>query len=195
VRNWQEIRLKNKFLRVHEKEEKDNNWAFSMFYYRFEIEEDGTELHIGIHQEDDRILGADRRRPLDISYILFRVNEDGELDTVKAGEFVLERECQDKIDIDTGEYILVPLTTGALLQKPKNAKKGKIDHCVEFRNITMPHPFFLTTLNDLFRKIDLAINQKLSADELNQFGRIVHEKKLTSIKQRDFTNEDFQKLS
>lgn len=74
--------------------------------------------------------------------------------------------------LDEGSYVLVPFTTGALLQKPKSGSDERIDHKVEFEHIIMPHPFFFSTLNDIFRKIDLALNGLLSASELNQFGRI-----------------------
>jgi len=196
VRNWDEVRLKNKFIKVHEKEEEENDWVFSKFYYIFEILQDDTTVHIGIHQEDDRVLGADRRKFLDLSYILFIKNEDTrDLDIHSTADFVLERENQMKLTLDEGKYYLVPLTTGALLQKPLNAKEGKLDYKVEHNKITMPHPFFLTTLNDIFRKIDLALNGQLSAAELNQFGRIVNEARFMKIKDSSFTRKEFKRIS
>lgn len=78
VRNWNELRLKGKFIRVQEKEGEENEWVVPKFYYTFSVNEDETDMHIGLHQEDDRILGADRRRFLDVSMILFRIDEDTE---------------------------------------------------------------------------------------------------------------------
>lgn len=181
---------------MQEKEGDLNEWVIPKFYYSFDVFEDDTEIHIGIHQEDDRILGADRRRMLDISFILFKVDEDDDnLETIETPPFVLEREVQSKIILDEGSYIMVPLTTGSLLQKPYNAEDTQIDYKVEHENITMPHPFFLSTLNDIFRKIDLALNGKLSAGELNQFGRIIDEPKFTKIKNKDFGSKEFKTLS
>lgn len=109
---------------------------------------------------------------------------------------MLEREIQMKLTLDEGDYVLVPLTTGALLQRPMNAKDEEIQARVKFEDITMPHPYFLTTLNDMFRKIDLALNGSLSAQELNQFGKIVGQRKFEKITQQDFTKkEEFKSLS
>jgi hypothetical protein len=133
---------------------------------------------------------------LDISFILFKVGEDdNKLETIETPQFVLEREVQSKIVLDEGSYIMVPLTTGSLLQTPYKADDTPIDYKIEHENITMPHPFFLSTLNDIFRKIDLALNGKLSASELNQFGRIVDEPKFIKIKNKDFKSNEFKTLS
>lgn len=76
VRNWNEVRLKGKFIRASEKSNDGNSWVLNKFYYTFGITEDDTEVHIGIHQEDERILGADRRPPLDIALAIFEVDHD-----------------------------------------------------------------------------------------------------------------------
>lgn len=142
------------------------------------------------------MLGADRRRFMDTSLILLRIDEDtDEMEVVDTAEFVHERELQFKTELDAGKYILVPLTTGALLQRPFKAKDDKIQHKVEYQNITMPHPYFLTTLNDIFRKIDLALNGLLSAEELNQFGKIANMKKFTEITSKSFTSPEFANIS
>jgi hypothetical protein len=196
IEKWNEIRLKGKFIRVREKDGELNEWVIPKFFYSFEVEDDNTLIHIGIHQEDDRILGADRRRLLDLSFILFRIDDDiRKLQTIKTVDFVLEREVQSKMTLDEGSYIMVPLTTGALLQKPFKADDTPIEYKIEHEDITVPHPFFLSTLNDIFRKIDLALNGRLSAEELNQFGRIVGEKIFKKIRTKDFSSKAFKLYS
>ena len=196
VRNWKEARLKGKFIRAIEKENDENEWVLNKFYYTFEVDQDETEIHIGLHQEDDRILGADRRRMLDIAIALFKIDDDnGEMTVIKVTEFCLEREIQEFFTLDEGRYIVVPMTTGALLQKPEKTDNIPIDFKVQFENITMPHPYFMSTMNDIFRKIDLALNGKLSAGELNQFGKIINNEDLKAIKQVDFIKKEFKKLS
>ena len=44
-------------------------------------------------------------------------------------------------------------------------------------------------------KIDLAANGFLSAAELNQFGRIIGNKKFADIKQSDFSSKKFENIS
>lgn len=195
VSNWEELRLKGKFIAAKDKNEDGESWVISKFYYSFEIDDDDTELHLGLHQEDNRILGADRRSYLDISLALFRLDPDNGLEVFKVSEFVIDREVQESYFLEAGKYFLVPVTTGALLQKPRSAKNDEIKYRVEVGDMTMPHPYYLSTLNDIYRKIDLSLNGILSADELNQFGRIIKEKKFTDIKQKDFTSKDYKTLS
>lgn len=194
--NWKEIRLKGKFIRAKEEKDEENEWVIPKFYYSFDIPEDDTVIHIGIHQEDDRVLGADRRRLLDITFVLFRGDDETEeLEVIETPELIIERELQFKTELDEGSYILVPLSTGALLQKPITANDDPIDFSVVNEGIKMPHPFFLTTINDIFRKIDLKLNGKLSAEELNQFGKIINEPKFKNITDKSFKKKEFKKLS
>ena len=68
VENWRELRLKGIFLRVFEEEDKDEDFVLSKFYYSFHLEEE-TVVEIGLHQEDERTMGADRRRYIDMQII------------------------------------------------------------------------------------------------------------------------------
>ena len=195
VKNWDEIRLKGKFIRAKEKKEEGGDYVLSRFYYTFEVEDDDTEVHISLHQEDNRVLGADRRGYLDVSIALLKLDPNDSLDVYSFSDFVVERELQMSYNLNAGKYILVPLSTGALLQQPFNASRESIEFKVKFDNILMPHPYFLSTLNDIYRKVDLSLNEILSAEELNQFGRIIGEKAFIDIKQKDFTSEKFKNLS
>ena len=194
-RNWEEIRLKGKFIRAIENRENGSDIVLSRFYYTFDIEDDETNVQICIHQEDNRVLGADRRGYLDVSLALFKLDINKNIDVYKISDFVVERELQMNYNLNAGKYILVPLSTGALLQKLHNSSNDIIDFKIKFENIMMPHPFYLSTLNDIYRKIDLSLNNILSADELNQFGRIVEEKTFTNIDQNDFTSKKFKAIS
>lgn len=102
---------------------------------------------------------------------------------------------QETVILDEGSYIVVPMTTGALLTKPLGAETGKIEFKVQFQHITMPHPYYFSTMNDIFRKVDLALNGKLSAGELNQFGKIIDNKEMQKLKQTDFTSSAFKTYS
>jgi hypothetical protein len=59
VENWHECRLKGKFIKLFESDSGDN-WVLSKFYYTFSLDEE-TTIFLGLHQEDQRIIGADRR--------------------------------------------------------------------------------------------------------------------------------------
>ena len=61
VADWKEVRLKGKFIRLWELEDTDEDWVLSKFYYSFRLEET-AKIDICLHQEDIRIIGADKRR-------------------------------------------------------------------------------------------------------------------------------------
>ena len=57
------------------------------------------------------------------------------------------------------------------------------------------HPFYKTTLDDIFRKMDLQLNGQLSAKELNQFGYLIGDQELQEITMKDFFTEPFWNIS
>jgi calpain-15 len=54
ARNWQEHRIRGKFLRVRDQEDPSQETVLSKWYYELEVEEP-TNIYIGVHQEDERI--------------------------------------------------------------------------------------------------------------------------------------------
>lgn len=79
VKPWQEMRFKGKFIRVVEEEDQEKDWVLSKFIYNFRVDEP-TNVTIGIHQEDNRIEGAEKRPFLDLSYVILQKDEDGDLE-------------------------------------------------------------------------------------------------------------------
>ena len=69
------MRFKGKFLKVQDKEDEDKDWVLSKFVYKFRIDED-AQVAIGIHQEDDRIEGADKRPMIDMGFALLKDGDD-----------------------------------------------------------------------------------------------------------------------
>lgn len=64
VRNWNELRLRGKYIKVKSKKNESQDQVISKFYYTFDVE-DEMEVYIGIHQEDKRSLGSHLRGYLD----------------------------------------------------------------------------------------------------------------------------------
>jgi len=114
--DWNEARFKGKFLKVQDKNDEDRDWVLSKFVYKFRMEEE-AQVAIGIHQEDDRIEGAEKRPLMDIGFALLKDDDDDEedLELVDYVNYKQDREVQNTWDLEAGAYILVPLTTGALL--------------------------------------------------------------------------------
>ena len=115
IQNWQELRLKGKFIKAVEDNKSMSNWVISQFYYTFTLD-NASYVEIGLHQEDERILGADRRPYLDMSYTLLKKNENGQLSIAGIADLVSERDSQDHFLLQPGHYIVIPYSTGALLR-------------------------------------------------------------------------------
>jgi calpain-15 len=209
VKNWEELRLRGKFIKVSNKDSLDQDYVISKFFYSFDIEEDETEVIIGIHQEDKRSYGSHLRPYLDASFILLKRSEDEddeeELVYYDHAEFSRDRELFKKIIFEEGSYVVVPFTSGALLQKlnekPDKEKGGKsLDLKTTLlkeatTQILAIKQYYQSTGLDVFRKIDLTANGILSAKELNQFGNIIGNKKFQNVKQSDFTSKKYEKVS
>lgn len=89
VEEWNEMRLKGKFIRVLAAEDRERDSVISKFYYKMNVPED-TKAVITIHQEDERILGASKRSNLDINFIVMKINEDDEMELVDWIDYVVD---------------------------------------------------------------------------------------------------------
>ena len=105
VENWNEVRLKGKFIKVQEMSS-TNDWILSQFYYTFSLSQ-STHLEIGIHQEDERILGAERRPYIDLSYVILKRERSGELKVAGIADNVSERDVEQGFELTEGDYIVV----------------------------------------------------------------------------------------
>lgn len=68
--------MKGKFIRLTEKQNPavkgdntDPDWVVSKFYYTFTVTE-ACNVMIGLHQEDERIEGADKRPMTDLAFAI-----------------------------------------------------------------------------------------------------------------------------
>jgi calpain-15 len=59
VRNWDEVRIKGKFVKIREIDDPEIELVVSKWYYSIDIEEK-TKVIFSLHQEDERIQGCTR---------------------------------------------------------------------------------------------------------------------------------------
>ena len=78
VKNWKELRLKGKFIKVVSKEDENQDQLISKFYYTFDIQDEETEDVIGIHQEDKSNLGSNFKKYLDAGFIVLERDDEDE---------------------------------------------------------------------------------------------------------------------
>jgi len=193
VSNWNELRLRGKFIRCWEKEDPDEDWILSKFYYTFKLFEE-TELSIGIHQEDERILGSDRRGYLDLQILILKRHTNGTLTIEHESDSRTDREVYVNLNLSAGHYIVIPRTTGGNMGPPDNPKPA-VPFKITRRGSEGLHGYYKSTFNDIFRKMDLQLNGQLSAEELNQFGELIDDDELRSITMKDFYSEKYWNLS
>lgn len=194
VENWRELRLKGIFLRVFEEEDKDEDFVLSKFYYSFHLDEEAV-VEIGLHQEDERTMGADRRRYIDMQILVLKRHPNGTLTIEYDSESLKDRDCEAHVNLSPGHYIVIPRTSGATMSIPSIGAKAPVEYKVEHHGSEMLHPELRTTIDDIFRRVDLQLNGSISAEELNQLGNIVENQKLMSITSDDLGSEEFKNIS
>ena len=81
VKNWQELRMKGRFVRVPDGDNPNVEIVISKWYYNIEISEP-TQIVISLHQEDERIEGVLSVKPyLDVGILILKKSENSiELD-------------------------------------------------------------------------------------------------------------------
>ncbi len=113
---------------------------------------------------------------------------------VEINDYEVKREVVKEIELEEGGYILVPMTTGAKLQKTSKLKLPKIsyvrDNIKGYSGNVVPfiHPQWRSTLRDVFNKMDINRNHLLSLEELKFFGAISGLKYFQTIKKEEFAD-------
>ena len=155
LRNWEEIRVRGKFLKVDDiNGDENNDNVISKFYYEVHVARK-TKVIFTIHQEDQRIVGSCKRPLNDVGFIIFKVikNKNESLSIYAISDFKRKRELQQEVTLNEGVFIFMPLTTGWMLQEPKVAKHAKIEPYVVNSDGTISyHPFIKSAFADISKK-------------------------------------------
>lgn len=193
VKNWYEARFRGKFIKCWELEDTDEDWVLSKFYYTFKLF-DTTNIEFGLHQEDVRILGADRRGYLDLQILILKRHQNGTLTLEHDSGSVTDRELYTSISLTAGHYIIVPRSSGASMRAPDDPLPP-VPYKVNFRGKQKIHDYYITTIDDIFRKVDLRLDGQLSAKELNNFGEIIGDDELKTVTTADFFKSKYMNIS
>ena len=87
IKNWDEVRIKGKYIRVQDIDDPNVEIVISKWYYSIDLHET-TKIFIGLHQEDERVKGVINRRPyMDVSLAILRRTQDG-VDLIDLKDFV-----------------------------------------------------------------------------------------------------------
>lgn len=153
LRNWEEIRVRGKFLKVDDIQDDDIDNVISKFYYEIYVTYK-TKVIFTIHQEDQRIVGSCKRPQNDVGFIILKAdkNKIGSFSTYAVSNFNRQRELQHEVTLNEGVFIFMPLTTGWMLQEPRVVQYTKIEPYVVNADGSMSyHPFIKSTFADVFK--------------------------------------------
>lgn len=140
----------------------------SKYYYELKVEK-RQRLMIGLHQEDERIQNVVKRRPyMAVGLVILKKVEDEEaFEFSYLKEFQAERQSELDIELEEGEYILLPRTSGCTLRRPLNAPSEYIKLIDSNGEL---HPLVELTVKDIFNRLDsVEVNRAISYSEFQEF--------------------------
>lgn len=159
VRNWDEVRIKGKFIKIQEIDDQDIEITLSKWYYSMDIVEK-TKMIVSLHQEDERVVGVTVNRPyIDVSLVILKRLPNNNVELFDYVDFKFERQIHLEIELETGSYIILPRTTGCSLKKSSDMTTGAVPLLDQLGNLTEA---FRSTVIDIFRKFDMLLNRELS---------------------------------
>ena len=172
TRNWDEVRIKGKFIKVQEIDDPKIELVMSKWFYAVEIQEK-TKVIFGLHQEDERIESVANLRPyMDISIAILKKKGDGSVEIIDFTDFELDRQVEIEYDFEEpGTYIILPRTSGCLLRKSPDLPNERAVLIDRMNNLTTSCK---STISDIFRKFDMLLNRKLSYTEFKGFYECIN---------------------
>lgn len=177
VKNWDEVRIKGKFIRVQDVEDPNLEVVVSKWFYSIDLPE-RVRLFIGIHQEDERQIGvAGKRQYLDIGIVVLKRLNDGTITVIGKQDFEIGRQTELEIVLEPGSYIVLPKTSGCLLKKPTDAPMERLKLMTTKGELT---DMAESTIADIFRKFDMLLNRELSYTEFKGFYECIN-RSLTEV--------------
>lgn len=175
IHTFYEARVQGRFARLNIGEK---STVISKYYYCLDLTEP-CKLFIALHQEDERIFGADSKRAyLDIGIVVLKRASGDQPEICFYRSNQNKREVELEIDLEPGSYIIMPRTTGCKLRRPI----GAISEYPSLLLDKQLHPLFLSTLKDIFRKYDVTMNGELDYHEFKSILETCGE----TISQKDF---------
>ena len=177
VKNWDEVRIKGKFIRVQDVEDPSLEVVVSKWFYSIDLPE-RVRLFIGVHQEDERQVGvATKRQYLDIGIVVLKRLNDGTITVIGKQDFEISRQAELEIVLEPGSYIVLPKTSGCLLKRPHDAPMERVKLLTPKGELT---DLADSTLSDIFRKFDMLLNRELSYTEFKGFYECIN-RSLTEV--------------
>ena len=176
TKNWEEVHLRGKFIKIGDNNNinLDNNQVMSKWYYSISLEKQ-TNIIISLFQDEDKFKeNESRKQLLDISASILKLDlNKNEISHIQTYDFSLTSNLQLELNLPTGQYIIVPRTSGCLfgrniLNNINNNNENGVTKLYNIETKTFSN-IFINTIKDIFKKFDILLNKYLSYKEFKQF--------------------------
>ena len=176
TKNWEEVHLRGKFIKIGDNNNinLDNNQVMSKWYYSISLEKQ-TNIIISLFQDEDKFKeNESRKQLLDISVSILKLDlNKNEISHIQTYDFSLTSNLQLELNLPTGQYIIVPRTSGCLfgrniLNNINNNNENGVTKLYNIETKTFSN-IFINTIKDIFKKFDILLNKYLSYKEFKQF--------------------------
>ena len=176
TKNWEEVHLRGKFIKIGDNNNinLDNNQVMSKWYYSIFLEKQ-TNIIISLFQDEDKFKeNESRKQLLDISVSILKLDlNKNEISHIQTYDFSLTSNLQLELNLPTGQYIIVPRTSGCLfgrniLNNINNNNENGVTKLYNIETKTFSN-IFINTIKDIFKKFDILLNKYLSYKEFKQF--------------------------
>lgn len=177
TKGWQELKLKGKFIKSIDEDNKKIEHFCSRWYYQVDITKK-SKVIIGIHQEDERSLGVKQTRPyIDIGLTVVTYS-NGVYKLVDFNDTDFVRENFLQIELEPGTYFVVPRSVGVnLCSHDINENPAKNYHVDDFE--------MKSIMRDIFEKHDILTRGFLTFNELKAFYKFL---------EKELTQQEYNKL-
>lgn len=144
---------------------------------------------MGIHQEDERIQHVVERKPfMAIGIAIMQKTSKGGLELIYMKEFCAERQVELDVELEPGEYVILPRTSGCALRKPLKAKGENIRLLNSSGDL---HPIADLTIRDVFKRLDkYMINNIVEYGEMQEF----YQRMNLQITEKEFQQKILQRF-
>jgi len=162
--------------------------VISKWAYEAEITKK-TKVILGVHQEDTRIACVSATRPyLDIGVVILKKAVDGTLSLVADRSLNVARQNELEVDLEAGNYVFLPRTTGCLLKRPADTQKKNI----KLMTNGVSHDLFISAIKAVFRNFDIFLDRSLGCVE---FGGLFKDLGKTELTEAEFYSDILTKFT
>ena len=186
TKNWDEVRLRGKFITNNNKEDEHNYiLPMSKWYYSMNLSKP-TNVIISLLQD---VNTCDSNNLTDISLsLLKKKKKKNEINLIKTYDLNISSNIQIELYLIPGDYIIYPRTSGCFMNS--NILSDK-DNITESNNKAIIYNLeskkfsnkFLYTVKEIFKKYDIYLNNYLSYEEFNNFYKCI---KNISLSEKDY---------